>query len=269
MKLSFIILNYKTPHHLRLCIQHIEALKLGVLYEIIVVDNASGDESVKMVRTHFPFVKLIENEQNIGHSAGNNVGIQAATGEYIAMVNPDIIFREKKDISAIVEYLDEHQQVGILGPKIQNPDGTVQYSCYRRYSTWTPLYRRTFLGKFQFAQQDINRHLMKDFAHDRTQEVEWLLGACMFVRKKAIEDAGMLDERFFLYFADYEWCDRTRAHHWQIVYFHDTTGIIHYHKRESASHRLSMMQIVSYVTRIHIKDWITYLKVTKAYAKSS
>lgn len=268
IKLSFVILNYNSIHLLRLCITHIESLSLRFSYEIIVVDNASRDGSVTMVRSLFPTVTVIEHKQNIGHSAGNNAGIAVARGEIIALINPDIIFRNKTDIEAILQYMDTHPRVGILGPKIFNSDGTLQYSCYRRYRTLTPIYRRTFFGKTARGKRDISRHLMTDFSHTKTRDVEWLLGACLFVRKKTIDEIGRLNEAFFLYFGDYEWCDRARLHHWQVIYFHGTTGIVHYHKRESASHRLSLLQIISYVTRVHIKDWITYLRLSSPYVKT-
>ncbi len=269
MKLSFIILNYKTSDHLRLCIENIKKMHLPFEHEIIVIDNASADNSVSMVKDLFPEVTLIVSETNVGHPAGNNIGLKKATGDYLVMVNPDIVFRSAGDIEKIVAYLDAHETVSFLGPKLHNPDGTVQNSCYRRYSKWTPVFRRTILGKLPSARQDIKRHLMLDFNHDETIEVEWLLGACMFIRKKAMDEIGMMNDELFLYFGDYEWCDRARQQGWKVIYFHDTEGIFHYHKRESASSRFSVLQAFSYITRIHIKDWRTYLKISKYYAKSS
>ncbi|MFH1426655.1 MAG: glycosyltransferase family 2 protein [Candidatus Kerfeldbacteria bacterium] len=269
MKLSFIILNYKTKNHLRLCLENIHKIPLDLEYEIIVVDNASDDGSVEMVRQQFPGVMLIENKANTGHSAGNNMGIKQASGEYIAIVNPDIVLRSAEDFHKLVAYLDQNAKIAMLGPRLLNPDGTVQNSCYRSYSTLTPLYRRTFLGKLPFGKKDIDRHLMVDFKHDEISEVDWLLGACMVVRKKAIEEIGLMNEELFLYFGDYEWCDRARQNGWKVVYYPGTNGIYHYHKRESDSGRFSFLQAFSYITRIHIKDWLTYLKFRRHYAKSS
>ncbi len=269
MILSFIILNYKTPHHLRLCVQNIRKLELQVEYEIIVIDNASGDESVEMMQREFPEVTLIVSGTNVGHPSGNNIGFRVARGKYLVMVNPDIVFREAEDITKVVRYLDTHEQVAFVGPRLHNPDGSIQNSCYRAYTKWTPVYRRTFLGKLPHAKKDIGNHLMLDFDHNKTISVEWLLGACMFIRKSIMDEIGMMDERLFLYFGDYEWCDRARQAGFDVVYFHDTKGIYHFHKRESASSRFSLLQAFSYVTRIHLKDWKTYLSITKDYAKSS
>lgn len=261
MELSFIILNYKTPNHLRLCVSNILKLNLKFEYEIIVVDNASHDGSVQMMHEQFPNIHVIENKTNVGHPKGNNIGFNEAQGTYIAMVNPDIVFKKAKDIDEILNYMNKNQDVAFIGPKLLNPDGTVQYSCYRKYSFWTPVYRRTFLGKLPFGKKDIARHLMSDFDHNETREVEWLLGACIFIRKKAMDEFGGMNEKFFLYFGDYEWCDRAIAADWKVVYFNDVQGIYHYHKRESASSRFSLVQTISYITRIHIKDWLTYLYI--------
>ena len=261
MKLSFVILSYKNLNHLRLCITNIKKLQLPFSYEIIAVDNASEDGSREMVLELFPEVKLIVNQKNIGHPAGNNIGFRQAQGEYIAMINPDIIFRSKKDILNILEYLTQHQDVALVGPRVYNPDGSIQHSCYRKYSLLTPVFRRTFLGQLPFGKRNVSQHLMTDFAHDQTREVDWLLGACLFIRKKAIELIGLMNEKLFSYFGDYEWCDRAWKKDWKVVYYHNTSHIFHYHKRESAKEKSSIKQLFSYVTRIHIKDWLLYLKM--------
>lgn len=262
MKLSFIIVNYKTPHHLRICLKRITALHLPFDFEIIVVDNASNDESVQMVRTHYPSVIMLANSSNVGHPRGCNQGLERATGEYCVLINPDILFSTSEDIERIIRYLDTNRNVGLLGPQLRNVDGSLQYSCFRRYSVLTPLYRRTPLGRFKFAQQDIHRHLMVDVDHNHTQEVEWLLGACLFVRTSMIKDIGLMNPKLFLYFGDYEWCDRARQHAWKVVYFHDVHGIIHYHKRESAQSHTFGLPLFNYVTRVHLKDWLTYLRLS-------
>lgn len=269
MKVSFVILNYKTPHHLRLCLQNLQKLDLGIDHEFIVVDNASGDESVRQTKALFPSAIVLEQESNVGHPAGNNAGISKARGDYVVIVNPDIIFRSKSDIEQVVAYMDAHPTTAMVGPKLRNPDGTVQNSCLRQYSKWTPVYRRTFLRALPFAKKDIERHLMADFNHDELRDVEWVLGACLFIRKEAIEQFGPMDERFFLYFGDYEWCDRARQHGKNVVYFPWTEEIYHYHKRQSDSGKASLFQAFTYVTRIHLKDWLTYRRITRENAKSA
>lgn len=272
MKLSFIILAYKEKDLLRLCITNLLNLQLdqhGISYEIVFVDNGSKNGLPEMVKELFPSVRIILNGKNLGHPGGNNQGLKVAAGEYSVMINPDIIFRDADDVMRIVAYLDEHPDIGILGPKLHNADSSIQNSCYRRYSRWTPLYRRTFIGKLPFAKRDIRNHLMTDFDHSETRDVEWLLGACFFIRKTAMEKVGYMDDDFFLYFGDYEWCDRMQRNGYRVVYFAEPKQIFHYHQRESASSRFSLLQLFSYVTRIHIKDWMTYLKKSTSYDKSA
>lgn len=261
MKLSFVILSYKTPHHLRVCLQNISRLRIPFTYEVIVVDNASHDNTLSMVRTQFSWVHILETKKNLGHSVGNNIGIRASKGEFILLMNPDILLHRSKDLENMVSYLENHPQVAILGPKLHNIDGSLQPSCCRPYTFWTPIFRRTFLGKTGIGKKDIARHCMKDFDHQSTIDVPWLLGACLMMRRSALETIGLLDERFFLYFGDYELCDR--AHHagFFVHYFHETHNIFHYHKRESAARRFSFSQLFSYTTRIHLRDWITYLHI--------
>ncbi|MFH0819214.1 MAG: glycosyltransferase family 2 protein [Patescibacteria group bacterium] len=260
MKLSIIILNYNTQNLLRLCLQNLIALKLDFPYEIIVVDNASVDDSVDMMKEKFPQIKLIVSKINCGHARGNNLGIKQAQGEYILILNTDIIFKNSEDLSNLLKFMDQQSKVAIVGPRLLNGDGSVQRSCYRSYSLFTPIWRRTPLGKLKFAKRDLNNHLMNDFNHNETIVVEWILGACMLLRKKFIEKYGAFDEIFFLYFADYELCDRASANGYKVYYYHDTK-IIHYHKRESAQKSIwgGFGSLFNYITRIHIKDWLKYL----------
>lgn len=269
--LSIIILNYKTKHLLRLALKNLLRLGITVPYEIIVVDNASGDGSAEMVAALYPEVTLIKNPENTGHAQGNNVGIAIAKGKYVVILNSDIIFRRSEDIAEIIAYLENNSDVAILGPKLLNADDSVQHSCFRPYSKFTPLYRRTPLGKLPQAQRDLDRHLMSDFDHSTIREVDWLLGAALFIRKSTLDQYGMLDPRFFLYFADYELCDRVKFYGYKVIYY-PLVNIVHYHRRESADGSLwgGLGSLLNYTTRVHLKDWFTYLAIKKqGYGTSS
>jgi GT2 family glycosyltransferase len=245
---------------LRLCLKNLLALNFDFDYEIIVVDNNSADNSFGMVKKTYPSIKLIDSKTNIGHAAGNNLGIKEAKGEYILLLNTDIIIADKADIKKVLNFMDKHPDASIVGPKLINGNGTIQNSCYRRYKFFTPIYRRTPLGEFKFARKDLQRHLMWDFEHNETKEVEWILGACMFIRKNFLDKYGYFDEDFFLYFADYELCDRAYNAGYKVYYYADT-NIIHYHKRESAQGAIwgGIGSFFNYTTRIHLKDWFKYL----------
>ncbi len=264
LMLSIIILNYKTSHLLRLVLKNLLKLEITVSFEIIVVDNASGDGSAEMVERLYPQVTLIKNPKNIGHAQGNNAGIKVAKGKYVVILNSDIIFRQAKDITEIIHYLEQHSDVAILGPKLLNADNTTQISCFRPYSKFTPLYRRTPLGKLAVAKRDLNRHLMSDFDHAETSEVDWLLGAVLFMRKAVLDQCGALDSRFFLYFADYELCDRVKFYGYKVMYY-PLVNIVHYHRRESADGSMwgGLGSLLNYTTRVHLKDWFTYLAIKK------
>lgn len=260
MRLSIIILNYNTKNLLRLCLKNLLALNLDFSHEIIIVDNNSTDGSVAMIKELYPEIILLESKQNLGHAAGNNLGLKKAQGDYTLLLNTDIIITDKLDISKALKFMDERPEISIVGPKLLNGNGTVQNSCYRRYKFFTPIYRRTPLGELKFARKDLQRHLMWDFNHNDNKEVEWILGACMFIRKNFIDKFGYFDEKFFLYFADYELCDRAWQNGFKVYYFADTK-IIHYHKRESAQGAIwgGFGSFFNYTTRIHLKDWVKYL----------
>ena len=183
-------------------------------------------------------------------------------------MNSDIIFTSAEMVTKVVDYLDTHPNVALLGPQLRNTDGTIQHSCFRPYGTFTPIYRRTPFGKLAFAKTDLANHLMLDFDHQSVQSVDWLLGAAMVARAEVLAQLGGLDERFFLYFADYELCDRVRAYGYDVVYFPDA-HLVHYHRRESAQASFwgGLGSVFNYATRIHVKDWMTY-RTTKPYPKS-
>jgi N-acetylglucosaminyl-diphospho-decaprenol L-rhamnosyltransferase len=255
-ELSLIILNYKTKGLLKQCLRGIEEAKLPMSHEVIVVDNNSQDGSIDMVRDEFPGVRAIDSPVNVGFAAGMNLGYRHSQGEFILILNPDVaIFRIA--VETMLQYLHAHPEVGLVAPKLINPDGTVQDSCYRFYSFLTPLYRRTPFGKLPSARRQLHRFLMKDWDHAATRAVGWVLGGCMLIRREAIEKVGFFDERFFLYFEDVDLCRRMWQSGWQVHYIADAE-MVHYHQRLSADSP-GFQSLFSYPTRIHIQSWIRYV----------
>jgi len=122
-------------------------------YEIIVVDNDSGDGTAQMMRENFPEIKFIASGENLGYAKGNNLGIKAASGRYVMIMNPDIVVFPGV-LEKLVQFLDERQDVGIVGPKLLNPDKSLQYSCYRFPDFLEPVYRRTPLGRLKSARKN-------------------------------------------------------------------------------------------------------------------
>lgn len=257
MILSLIILNYKSEGLVRYCLKNIIKADISFDYEIIVVDNASPSAGVQNLKTEFPTVKFIELNSNRGFSAGNNEGIKIANGKYIAVVNPDIVI-SKGSVEKLVEFMDNNPDVGCCGPKLLNPDGSVQNSCLRFPAGLMPLYRRSPLGKTKKAQKYLKQYLMLDFDHNSNIPVDWLFGAFILAKKSAIEKVGMLDEGYFLYIGDTDWCRMFWENGYKVYYVADSK-MIHYHHRESAANP-GLSGIFNYVTRVHVKDFIHYAK---------
>ncbi len=256
MDLSIIILNYKTKGLTKQCLKGLQLLNPKIDYEIIVVDNSSHDGTVEMIREEFPSVKIIESAVNCGYAAGNNLGIKQATGKYIMILNPDVSIMNNS-LDVMYRFMEEHPTVGLIGPKLINPDGTTQASC-RTFPSWQTLllYRRTPLGRLHGPRQKLRRHLMLDFDHSHNRAVDWMIGACFFARTDAMKKVGLLDERFFLYLEDVDWCRRFWQSGYQVYYVADAE-MVHYHQRISAVNP-GIKGVFSYATRIHITSAIKY-----------
>ena len=252
MEISIIINNYNTGGLLKQCIRGIKKFPPSVEYEIIVVDNNSFDGSAKMVAENFPDVRLIAAKENLGHHKGNNLGIKNSSGKYVVIVNTDIAILDNA-FDRMYRFMESYSDCALVGPRLKNPDGSTQMSCMRFPTRLTPIYRRTFLGKMPWAKKELSTYLMYEFNHNETREVDWILGACQMVRKSAIEKAGYLDEKLFLYFGDVAWCKSFWKAGYKVIYFPEV-AIIHYHKRESAN-----SGILSKIFWIHIIDWFKFL----------
>jgi GT2 family glycosyltransferase len=256
MILSIIILNFRTKNLLKECLRGIRMVKPALPYEVIVVDNASGDGSAEMVLADFPEVRLVRAERNLGYAGGNNLGMKAAVGKYVMIINPDI-FVAPGSFESLVAYMDAHPEVGVVGPQLLNPDGTVQQSCYRFQTPLIPLYRRTILGKLPAGKRAVAKYLMEDFDHKSEREVDWLLGGALLVRRSAIDQVGMLDESFFLYFDDTDWCRRFWEHGWKVVYV-PGSQMVHFHQRASKGGVMTLFK--NKTARIHLQSAITYFR---------
>lgn len=253
--LSIIIVNYGERGFLRQSLKGFKRAELKLSYETIVVDNGSDDGSAAMVRQDFPEVILEALPDNLGLSVGTNIGIRRASGKKLLFLNADIAIYPGV-IERLAQFLDDHPDVGLVAPKLLNPDHSVQTSCYRFPSLLVPVLRRTPLGKLRGAKPLLRRYLMLDWHHDETQTVEWVLGACMMVRREALDRVGPMDERFFVYFEDVDWCRRFWTAGLKVVYLADA-WLIHYHRRMSAENP-GMRGVFRRVTRIHIESALKY-----------
>lgn len=255
MKLSIIIVNYKTPALLKLCIKSIQKSYTNRPFEIIVVNSATDEESEELIRFDFPGVIFFGFKKNAGYAKAVNAGAKIAKGDFILILNPDIIVT-KNSIQNLIEFIRSHPAVGILAPKLINFNGTRQNSCFRFYKPSTILYRRTFLKHFPFARKVLNEFLMKDFDCKTPQNVDWVMGSAMMISRRAWETVGPMDERFFMYFEDVDWCKRFWQAGFRVTYL-PSAKMYHYHQRLSATHP-GLLGIFNKATRIHINSAMKY-----------
>jgi len=254
-ELTIIILNYKTKGLLKQCLRGIKESNLAMATEVIVVDNNSKDGSVAMVEEIFPDIKIVISPTNVGFAAGANLGLRLATGRYLMILNTDVaIFRGA--VEQLHKYLVNHPTAGIVAPKLINPDGTTQLSCYRFPNFIIPILRRTPLGKLPWAKKILRSYLMSDWDHQNTRPIGWALGACLMVRRVALDQVGIFDERFFLYFEDVDLCRRFWQRGWEVWYVSDAE-MVHYHRRLSAESP-GLTGLFSYPTRVHIISGLKY-----------
>ncbi len=229
---SVVIVNYNVREFLRQSLLSLRKALAELSAEIFVVDNASTDSSVEMMRREFPEVKLIANRENLGFAAANNQALRQARGRLVVLLNPDTIVQEDTFV-AIRDFMDRHPDTGMVGCKVLNPDGTLQLACRRSFPTpWVAFTRLSGLSRLFPNSRWFGRYNLTYLPEDETAEVEAISGSFMAVRREALAKVGMLDEAFFLYGEDLDWCFRMRQSGWKIHYF-PGTQIVHF-KGESA-----------------------------------
>ena len=214
--LSTVIVNWNTCAELEACLRSIGE-EDSIRLETIVIDNASPDDSVEMVKREFPGVLLIENKANLGFAKAANQGIQSSRGRYVLLLNPDSEVRPGA-LSAIVRFGDANPKVGIFGPKILNPDGSLQYSCRGFPTVAAGLFRNTILTKYFPRNSYIYDYLMLGWDHSEPRDVDWVSGAALVARRELLDDIGLLDERFYMYCEDVDLAYRAHQKNWRVTY---------------------------------------------------
>jgi GT2 family glycosyltransferase len=223
---SVIIINWNTRQLLETCLESLDGSCVSHTFETIVVDNNSTDGSPEMVRQKFPKAKLICNSANVGFAHGNNQGIRASCGRYVSLVNSDVkVLPNCHD--KLVEFMDAQKEIGIAGPRVLNGDLTLQSSCRRFPSLWNNVcdafaFRRFFPNSAFFAGE----HMLY-FKHDRIIYPDVLVGCFLFARTSAVKEFGLLDEEFFMYGEDINWCLRCWRSGWKIAFYPEAQAI-HY-----------------------------------------
>jgi len=225
MDLSIVIVSWNVRELLRACLQAVDAGRSGLDLELIVVDGASADGSAEMVRREFPWVTLLALDANVGFPRGNNLGIIQARGRHVLLLNPDTVVVGAA-LPTMVAYLDAHPGVGGLGAQLLNPDGSVQSSRRRFPTLGVALFESTWLQTLA-PPGLLRRYYALDLPDDATADVDWVMGACLMVPRRVIDAVGMLDEGYFMYSEELDWCRRIKDAGYRVVYFPQAQVIHH------------------------------------------
>ncbi|MFC1781154.1 glycosyltransferase family 2 protein [Planctomycetota bacterium] len=226
MDISIIIVNWNTKQLLRDCLKSVFEQTSNLDYEVIVVDNASSDNSADMLRSEFPQIHLLENSKNRGFAAANNQGIAIAKGRYILLLNSDTIVLDNA-ISKTVSFADAHPKAAVVGCRVLSSDRKIQSSCFMFPSILNLCLYSTYLYKLFPKNKFFGRELSTWWDKNTIREADFVSGCFMLVRNATISEIGVLDERFFMYFEETDWCYRFRQADWKVL-FTPEAEIIHF-----------------------------------------
>ncbi|WP_025847887.1 glycosyltransferase family 2 protein [Paenibacillus ehimensis] len=240
MDLSIIILNYNTRELTLNCLKSIHLSQTTYTYEVILIDNNSMDNSVEAIRKAFPSVHLICNDVNVGYSKANNQGMRVAKGRYVLLLNSDTVIQQDT-LHTMIQFMEQDENIGAAGCKVVLPDGTLDKACRRGFPTPSASFYYAFgFSKLFPDNPRFNQYQLTHLDQDKDYPVDCLVGAFMMVRREAIDQVGMLDEQFFMYGEDIDWCYRIKQGGWNI-YYYPYTQITHY---KGASSRRKPFKII-------------------------
>lgn len=227
INLSICIVSFHARDLLRECLRSIYGTVDSLSFEIIVVDNHSEDGTLEMLKNEFPDVRLLVNDHNTGYTRPNNQAIRESRGRYIVLLNPDTLVKPNA-IAELFGFLETHPQVGIVGPKVLNRDGTLQKQCRRSEARpWDSFCYFSGLSRLFPRDRRFAGYLMTYLDENLTHEAEAVSGSCMMIRRLVIEQIGYQDENFFAYQEDTDYCRRARLADWK-VFYDPSAQIIHY-----------------------------------------
>ncbi len=252
MTLSIIIVSYNVREFLEQALLSIQRAAQDLSHEIWVVDNNSLDGSADFVERHFPDVKLIRNAENVGFARANNQAIVLAQGSFICLINPDTVVQEKT-FTTLLTFFDKQPLAGAIGCKILNPDGTLQLACRRSFPTpWVAFTKIVGLAALFPKSRFFGRYNLTFLDPEHVTEVEAISGSFMVLRRETIAKVGMLDEAFFMYGEDLDWCYRIKAGGWKIHYVPETQ-IIHFKGESSKRSPMEQRRLFYEAMRLFVK----------------
>ena len=223
--LSVVIVSWNTRDLLGACLQSIDNGRGALNVEVIVVDGGSSDGTPDMLTKEYPWVRLIARSDNVGFPKGNNIGLAEAQGRLLLLLNPDTEI-EGEALSTMAHYLDTHGDVGIVGAKLLNPDGSIQSSRRRFPSLATGFFESTWLQPIA-PNSLMERYYAADLPDNVVSEVDWLVGACLMTHRAVLEDVGVMDEAYFMYSEELDWCRRVKEAGWKVVYLPEARIVHH------------------------------------------
>jgi hypothetical protein len=240
-ELCIVIVNYNTRDLLRACLKSVFASRGVDRLMVFVVDNASPDDSAAMVRAGFPQVRLIANAQNMGYATANNLALRQSHARYVLLLNPDTVLPPEV-LAQAMAFMESHPNAGVVGPKLVRADGSLDLACRRSFPTpAVSCYRMLGLSKLFPQSRLFGRYNLTYLDPDQTTEVDAVVGAFMLVRGELLTQVGLLDEQFFMYAEDLDWCKRIKealnprtGQHWQVWYYPAITVL---HVKRAASSR--------------------------------
>ncbi|MCG2722947.1 MAG: glycosyltransferase family 2 protein [Thermodesulfovibrionales bacterium] len=250
--LTIGIATWNAAGLLRDCLSSIRQNVNGLTYEVVVADNGSVDDTPKIMTEEFPEFHYIRNEVNEGVASARNKCLQRADSKYVIVLDVDTIILPDS-FQVLMDVMEQNPRVGIGGPKLLNPDRTVQLSCRTFQTPLTVLFRGTPLGKAFPRSHFVKDHLMTDWDHENMRPVDWMMGACHIIRRETLEDIGLLDEGFFYLYEDVEYCWRAKKKGWDVLYI-PQSRIIHIYQRQSAA-KFNVM------TLRHIQSICRFLRI--------
>ena len=266
LDLSVVIVNWNVQDLLRYCLASLSSVPPtapNLQTEIIVIDNASTDGSVEMIRAEFPHATLIANTENHGFAAANNQGIAAAKGRYVLLLNPDTEALGD-GLVALVRFMDDQPDIGLVGPQLLYPDRHVQ-SSRRRFPTLATLFLESTWLEPLAPRSLLRRYYVLDQPDDAIQDVDWVVGAALLARRETIDQVGGLDEGFFMYSEELDWCRRIKAAGWRVAYS-PAAQIIH-HVGKSSDQAVPIRHIsfqrskIRYARKYHGRKVATALRL--------
>ncbi|MDQ5931696.1 MAG: hypothetical protein QG607_397 [Patescibacteria group bacterium] len=260
VNVAVVILNYKMRALVEECLATLfrDIEGSGLTVSIALTDNKSDDGLIEWVKEKYPQILTIVNDGNVGFARGVNPGLRMLDAEYYFVLNPDTQFVNPSTIRQLYDWMENNPKVGVSSPKLLNADGSLQYSCHRFPSLTVQLIRRSPLAKYRFFAQYVDKFLLKDIDRTLQRPVDWVQGSALFIRGTAMKQVGLLDERFWMYFEDTDWCRRFWKAGW-LIYYLPQISLLHVHGRGSAKVPGMIMPIFkNKLAREHLKSWALY-----------